>query len=252
MKTCPCSAGRFIPVTVFPNTADDKCASCWLLATPSQDLSIPTAAFREALSSHLCLPSPAIRTGGWAGKMVGKGKREEVIDRFGDAVMCCRDLCGDSWRHRHDDFQQFLMAEAALSSFNLESELYYRFSDLLPATLEEEGGELQYGRQRQGVVPDFGFFEDTPEGPVPRLAELKFISAGRSAYPRGDSLKGTERRAAKLTNEYERSLWLFDVRFHGTQPRDLRTREPEPPPGPLVQRFRSYGGLCQGKLVAGA
>ena len=27
--------------------------------------------------------------------------------------------------------------------------------------------------------------------------------------------------------------------------------QPEPVPGPLVARFRSYGGLCQGKLVAG-
>ena len=27
--------------------------------------------------------------------------------------------------------------------------------------------------------------------------------------------------------------------------------QPEPAPGPLVARFRSYGGLCQGQLVAG-
>ena len=126
---------------MFFNIADDKCAGRWLLATPSQDLGISSAAFREALSAHLCLPSPAIRDGGWTGKRVGKGKREEVIDKFGDAVMCCRDLCRDSWRHRHDDFQQFLMSEAALSSFHLDCEIYNRFSDLLPASLEMDGGE---------------------------------------------------------------------------------------------------------------
>ena len=158
----------------------------------------------------------------------------------------------DSWRHRHDDFQQHLMAEAAVSSFDMESELYYRFSDLLPATLIDQGGELQFGRKRQGVVPDFGFFEDTPEGPVPRLAELKFISAGKSIYPPGESKKGTERRADKLTAEYEKKLWDLDVRLHETLARDLRCQEPEPAPGPLIQRFRCYGSLCQGKLVAGA
>ena len=25
-----------------------------------------------------------------------------MIDQFGDAVMCCKYLPGDTWRHRHD------------------------------------------------------------------------------------------------------------------------------------------------------
>ena len=53
------------PVTVFPSISDDKCAGRWLLATLSQDLGISSAAFKEALSAHLCLPSPAVRDGGW-------------------------------------------------------------------------------------------------------------------------------------------------------------------------------------------
>ena len=131
----------------------------------------------------------------------------------------------------------------------MDCEVYGLFSDLLPAALEEEGGELQWGRARQGKVPDFKFLLASPEGPTPRLAELKVIGAGKTLFPRGEIGKGTERRAAKLTQEYEASLRRYDVRFHGAAP--LVRGQPEPPPGPLLTRFRSYGGLCQGKLVAG-
>ena len=84
------------PVTVFPNIAEDKCAGSWLLATPSPDLSLSVKVFREAFSSHLCLPSPELRDGGWVGKPVGT--KGEVVDKFGDSVMCCNQVPGDSWR----------------------------------------------------------------------------------------------------------------------------------------------------------
>ena len=58
------------PVTVFPNISDDKCAGSWLLAIPSTDLSLSSWVFKEALSSHLCLPSPELREGA----TVGEGK----------------------------------------------------------------------------------------------------------------------------------------------------------------------------------
>ena len=61
--------------------------------------------------------------------------------------------------------------------------------------------------------------------------------------------KGTERRATKLTGEYESSLRRYDVRFHGAEP--LVRGRPEPACGPLLARFRSFGALCQGQLVAG-
>ena len=41
----------------------------------------------------------------------------------------------------------------------------------------------------------------------------------------------------------------YDVRFHGAARR--RAGELEPPPGPLVTRFRDLGGLEGGQLVAG-
>ena len=235
------------PVMAFPNISDDKCAGAWLLATPSTDLGLSTPVFKEALSAHLCLPSPAVRDGGWVGKAVGS--QGEVIGVFGDEVTCCKEIAGDSWRHRHDAIKQHIVSEAALAAVQCDCEVFGLFSDLLPAALVEPGGELQYGRQRQGKVPDFKFLLSTPEGPVPRLAELKVISAGRTWYPRGQGGKGVERRAGRLTWEYEDRLKRYDIRFHGAERR--QQGQPEPAPGPLLTRFRGYGGLCQGKLVAG-
>ena len=79
--------------------------------------------------------------------------------------------------------------------------------------------------------------------PTPRVAELKVIGAGKTLFPRGDKGKGAERRASKLTQEYESSLRRYDVRFHGAAP--MVRGQPEPVPGPLLARFRSYGGLCK-------
>ena len=67
----------------------------------------------------------------------------------------------------------------------VDCEVYGQFSDLLPASLMEEGGELQWGRARQGKVPDYKFLLNTPNGPESSLAELKIISAGKSRHPRG-------------------------------------------------------------------
>ena len=51
------------PVTAYQNVADDKCAGYWLLAIPSRDNCLSTRVFREAMSAHLCLGSPALREG---------------------------------------------------------------------------------------------------------------------------------------------------------------------------------------------
>ena len=40
-----------------------------------------------------------------------------------------------------------------------------------------------------------------------------------------------------------------DVRFHGTTQR--QHGQPDLAPGPPLQRFRGYDGLCQGQLVTG-
>ena len=135
--------------------------------------------------------------------------------------------------------------EACLSKVPADCEVYGLFGDLLPAALLEEGGELQWGRARQGKVPDFKFLLSTPEGPKPCLAELKVISAGKTWFPRGVAGKGTDRRAARLGAEYEAKLRRYDIQFHGAG------RQGELQPGPLVARFRDLGGLDEGQLVAG-
>ena len=235
------------PVTVYQNVSDDKCAGSWLLAIPSRDNCLSSSVFKEALSAHLCLASPALRQGGWVGKPVGT--KGQVIDKFGDAVLCCGEIPGDSWRHRHDTVKMAIYQEACLSKVPADCEVYGLFGDLLPAALLEEGGELQWGRARQGKVPDFKFLVPTPDGPRPSLAELKIISAGKTWYPRGIKGKGTSRRAARLNHEYEMKLHDYDVRFHGATQR--RAGQLEPAPGPLVARFRDLGGLEDGQLVAG-
>ena len=128
------------------------------------------------------------------------------------------------------------MSEALLSGIHVDCEVYGQFSDLLPATLEEDGGELQWGRARQGVVPDFKFMMNTPDGPQSSLAELKAISVGKTRYPRGVHGKRTDRRAAFIGKEYETKLRKCDVRFHGAAKRI--NGQPEPPAGPLLSRFR--------------
>ena len=221
------------PVTAFQNIADDKCAGRWLLAIPSSDLALTSPVFKEAISSHLLLPSPAIREGGWHGREV-PGGRGEAIDLYGDAIMSNHHIVGDSWRKRHDTVKQHVMAEAALAGIAADCEVYGLFSNLLPAALTGEGGELQTARAR--LLP-------TPDGPKNCLAELKVISAGKTWYPRGTLGKGADRRADRLPAEYERTLRDLDARFLGAPA--------GPDPGPLVTRFRALGGLEEGKLVAG-
>ena len=106
--------------------------------------------------------------------------------------------------------------------------------DLLPAAVEHGGGDLEWGRSRQGLIPDFRLRLPTPEGTNDSLAELKVISAGVTWYPRGVDGRGTDRRAARLPYLYKMKLAKYDVSYHGT------TRGQT---GPLVQRLNSYGKL---------
>ena len=127
---------QFCPV--YQNVSDDKCAGSWLLAIPSRDNCLSSPVFKEALSAHLCLPSPALRQGGWVGKPVGN--RGEVIDPFGDKILCCHEIPGDSWRHRHDAVKMAIYQEACLSKIPVDCEVYGLFGDLLPAELSSSKG----------------------------------------------------------------------------------------------------------------
>ena len=131
------------PVTAFPNLADDKVAGRWSLSVPSSNLGLSDSVFKEALSAHLCLPSPAIVDRGWVGKPVGR--RGTAISKFGDSVMNCQDIFGDTWRRRHDNIKQHIVSEALLAGLHTDCGVYGLFSDLLLAVLQKEGGELQWG-----------------------------------------------------------------------------------------------------------
>ena len=231
------------PVTAFQNIADDKCAGSWLLALPGRENNLSCSVFKEALSTHLCLPSPAIRAGGWVGKPVGS--KGQTVDKYGDSVLCCHEIPGDGWRVRHDTVKQAIFQEACLSKIPVNCEIYGLFGDLLPASLTEVGGELQWGRARQGKVPDLKLLLPTPEGPQDSLAELKVVNAAVKWYPRGVKGKGTDRRAVRLNQEYEAKLRALDARFHGMAPGGT-----DDAIGPLVKRFRELGSLGL-SLVAG-
>ena len=113
-------------------------------------------------------------------------------------------------------------------------EVYGLFAHLLPAVLTEQGGELQWARARQGLVPDFRFRLPTPQGPTDTLAELKVISAGSTWHPAGVQGTGVDRRAATLASYYRRELAKYDRQFHGTVGEEK---------GPLVTRLESFGKL---------
>ena len=123
----------------------------------------------------------------------------------------------------------------------VDCEVYGLFADLLPAVAEARGGELEWGRARQGLIPDYRIRLPTPEGISDCLAELKFVSAGVTWYPRGVQGRGTDRRSGLLQSEYKRKLAKYDHRYHGTGPGQS---------GPLVRRLEGYGKLWG--LVVGA
>ena len=78
--------------------------------------------FQEALSSHPCMPSPAIRERAWVGKRMCR--ECGVIDQWGDAVMCCKHICGQTYGRRHHMVAQYIVSKAALSRIPLDCEVY--------------------------------------------------------------------------------------------------------------------------------
>ena len=148
--------------------------------------------------------------------------------------MNCKKLPGDTWRHRHDTGKLAIVRECLQAGLVHDCEVYGLFADLIPAQAVAPGQEIDWGRARQGLVPDFRLRLPTPGGITDHLAELKFVGAGVTWFPRGVAGKGTDRRAGGLTTKYKRPLSVLDDKHHGTVPGQT---------GPLVRRLESFGKL---------
>ena len=81
--------------------------------------------------------------------------------------------------------------------------------------ISTEEGELQWGRARQACIPDLRFRKPTPNGPINSLAEIKFITAGVSLFPRGVQGKGVEKRAALIPGQHKKKLADLDKQQYG-------------------------------------
>ena len=153
----------------------------------------------------------------------------------------CAHLVGDSWRWRHDEIKLCIVNMCNESKVRAEAEVFGRFRDLLPPHLFQEGGDLQFRRQRVGLTPDLLLRIPTPDGVGDRLGEIKVMSAGVSRYPSGRTEKQADRRARELPGTYRRPLERLDQQVRGTAPGET---------GALVARLQSFGDLMC--LVAGA
>ena len=82
-----------------------------------------------------------------------------LIDKYGDAVMNCKHLPGDTWRQRHDTGKLAIVNECVNAGLVHDCEVYGLFANLIPAQAENHRG-----RARQGLIPDFSLRLPTPEG----------------------------------------------------------------------------------------
>ena len=224
------------PTIAYPQL--DKLSTAWKLGLPGPTSGLTSPVFKEVMAMHLFLPSLACRE--VVGKRVG-GARGPVAGMFGDEIMCANTLPGDSWRWRHDEVKLCLMNICRDSKIRADAEVFGLFRDLIPPELVEQGGELQYSRQRVGLTPDFLLRIPTQDGVTDRLGELKCISAGVTRYPMGRTEKQADRRGRELPGSYRRPLERLDQRYRGTAPGET---------GALVARLQGYGDLMC--LVAGA
>ena len=223
------------PAIAYPQL--DKLSTAWKLGLPGPTSGLTSIVFKEVMAMHLFLPSLACK--GVVGQRVGT--RGAVAGQFGDEIMCCNQLPGDSWRWRHDEVKLCIMGMCNDSKVRADAEVFGLFRDLIPADLTDQGGELQHSRQRVGLTPDFLFRLPTPDGVTDRLGELKAISAGISRYPPGKTEKQADRRGRELPASYRRALERLDREHRGTAPGET---------GALVARLQGYGELLC--LVFGA
>ena len=157
------------PVWVHPQL--DKLSQGWILAIPGPE-GFSNAEFSETVARLLCLPSPGCqsRVG------VSLGQHGFLVDCYGDNLMSVTNIPGDSFRHRHDKTKTLINTLCLASNVKAECEVFGAFRDLIPLEQLQQGeGELQRGRGRQGLPPDFSI-----EMPSPGFYSKKGVSSWHS------------------------------------------------------------------------
>ena len=92
-------------------------------------------------------------------------------------------------------------------------EVWGLFSHLIPAAGLTR---MERGRKRQAIVPDFRLEMPTPAGGTShQLAELNIISFCESWYPAGGNVRGTDKRAVGLQQEYRMKAKKVDQEAFG-------------------------------------
>ena len=226
------------PVWVHPQL--DKLSQGWILSLPGPG-GLNQAEFSETVARHLCLPSPCCAA------RIGEplGMRNLTIDAFGDNILSVSNIPGGAFTSRHDVVKLTLNSLIMDSGIRADCEVFGLFKSLIPVEALAEEENLQRGKGRQGLLPDFKLDLPIPgAGPgalgnvESRLAEVKVIGAVETYYTRtgagARAKKGVERRAGRIQGEYRRPLAALDSRYHGVQ-EDQR--------GPLVRRLEGYGEL---------
>ena len=67
-----------------------------ILALPTPLTSLASSVFFEAMAAHLCVLSPAVVKSGHVGRISGRGG--SVEQGYGDKILNCNDIPGDSQR----------------------------------------------------------------------------------------------------------------------------------------------------------
>ena len=187
----------------------DKISSSWLLALPGGESSLSNSEFSEAAATNLCLPSPACI--GMVGETV-KGRTQ--VDVYGDKIQSTC-LPGDHWRRRHDMIKHVIYRLCLWAGLPCEQEVFNVFSRHIP---QAGLSRIDKARDRQGMVPDFRI--SLPIGGEPRqvLHELKCISSSQSRYNPSWEVRGVDKRADQLHQEYVAKARRADQDHGGVVP----------------------------------
>ena len=122
----------------------------WILSLPGPG-GLNQAEFSETVARHLCLPSPC------CANKVGQplGMRNLTIDAFGDNILSVSNIPGGDLTARHDQVKLAINSLILDSGLRADCEVCGLFKSLIPVEAFEQVENLQRGRGRQGLLPDF-------------------------------------------------------------------------------------------------